>query len=202
MYLLVTIHLVGLFGIANESSRVLFLKLTPLSLIFSASIVIWFHTDWNRSFILFIAACYLIGITVEMIGVNTGLPFGDYRYGSSLGIEVLGTPLLIGLNWVLLIYCTGALAERVISIPWVKIWIGSILMVFIDLWMEPVAPGLDFWSFENGYAPVINFVGWFFTSIGLHWLFQGLQFNKTNTMAIIYLAILTLFFISLNFLVK
>ena len=39
----------------------------------------------------------------EAIGVNTGLLFGTYEYGANLGFKIFGVPLIIGVNWTVLI---------------------------------------------------------------------------------------------------
>ena len=38
-------------------------------------------------------------------------------------------------------------------------------MVFIDLFIEPVAPILDFWEFKDNIVPASNYMGWFLTGI-------------------------------------
>ena len=38
--------------------------------------------------------------------------------------------------------------------------IGTSLMLFLDLLMEPLAPILDFWVFEGKEAPLQNYLGW------------------------------------------
>ncbi len=35
----------------------------------------------------------------EIIGVNSALLFGDYSYGSVLGLKIGGVPVLIGVTW-------------------------------------------------------------------------------------------------------
>jgi putative membrane protein len=42
------------------------------------------------------------GFFIEAIGVNTGLIFGNYVYKTTLGWKFLETPLIIGVNWILL----------------------------------------------------------------------------------------------------
>jgi putative membrane protein len=40
---------------------------------------------------------------LEVVGVKTGLIFGEYKYGSTLGIKLFEVPLIIGFNWVFVI---------------------------------------------------------------------------------------------------
>src|SRR5210317_2015499 len=43
------------------------------------------------------------GFAVELIGVQTGLLFGEYAYGSALGPKLMGVPLIIGVNWLAIV---------------------------------------------------------------------------------------------------
>ena len=42
-----------------------------------------------------------ITYAVEVIGVQTGFPFGDYQYGTRLGTTLYDTPPMIGVLWLL-----------------------------------------------------------------------------------------------------
>jgi putative membrane protein len=54
-----------------------------------------------------LALTFLTGILVEIMGVNTGLLFGDYQYGAVLSPRIKQVPWVIGINWFLVIYCCG-----------------------------------------------------------------------------------------------
>ncbi|HET8970310.1 MAG TPA: carotenoid biosynthesis protein, partial [Candidatus Nanopelagicales bacterium] len=43
-----------------------------------------------------------IGLAVEVLGVHTGLPFGEYAYTGRLGPAVLGVPVVIALAWAMM----------------------------------------------------------------------------------------------------
>lgn len=117
-----------------------------------------------RSWIIWLLV-YLIGMIVELIGVNTSLLFGTYRYGENLGVKVFGVPILIGINWVVLTFLTATISKSFIKNKWLAILFGSILMVLLDFFIEPTAPIFDFWSWESGSAPFRNFVDWFVVSL-------------------------------------
>ena len=38
---------------------------------------------------------------------------------------------------------------------------GAVLMVLIDLVIEPVAPIFDYWTFTEHVVPLSNYIGWF-----------------------------------------
>ena len=111
----------------------------------------------------------------EIIGVNKGLIFGEYRYGDALGIKVFGVPILIGINWCILVFITGYIADTFSHNFWQKILLGIFLMISLDLVMEPVAPVLDFWTFKSGLASFQNYLGWSLVSFPLHLLYQKLS---------------------------
>ncbi len=214
LFVLISFHLVGIAGLSFELTRPFFAGLTPVSLILSSVALGILHREWNKQFMLFLFLTYLTGYGVELSGVHTGFPFGEYEYGDSLGLKIGAVPPLIGLNWILLIYATGVVTEKIFGnkphpshsgetpknnkrLP-LKVLTASVMMVLIDLLIEPVAPLLDFWSWSNGNAPAENFIGWFGVSILLHLLFFKLNFIRENKLALPYLLITILFFISLN----
>ena len=186
----------GIIGLQLSFSLPYFQALTPLNLLVSAGILFAFHTSWNWTFLLFCLLAYLTGFFVEVAGVASGQIFGQYSYGSTLGFKWWNVPLIIGLNWLVLIYCTGIIASR-FSIPlFFKALFASSLMVLLDLFIEPVAIAYDFWSWETPQIPVRNYVAWFIISFCLHLLFFSLPFRKENPAAkFLYLLQLVFFLI-------
>ena len=59
-----------------------FLSLTPLNLLLTLLIILINHNDWKNWWIFLLS--YLAGLGIEIIGVNTGWPFGEYVYGPVL----------------------------------------------------------------------------------------------------------------------
>jgi len=45
---------------------------------------------------------FLIGFSVEGIGVATGVLSGSYSYGSAFGFKLFKTLIMIGVNWLFL----------------------------------------------------------------------------------------------------
>lgn len=105
---------------------------------------------------------YLIGFFVEVLGVNTGIIFGNYIYGEGLGTKVFNTPLIIGLNWLLLVYITASVLENKKLLVPVKIILGAAMMLGYDFIIEQLAPELNMWDWKNNTIPVSNYVAWFF----------------------------------------
>lgn len=143
-----------------------FVSKTPMNLILGMILLFWnFPPKNGLKSVLVWFVVYVLGMIVEGIGVNTGLLFGDYTYGENLGIKVLGVPILIGINWVVLTFLTASISRRFISNKWIAVFVGAALMVLLDLFIEPIAPIFDFWSWELGYAPLRNYIDWFVVSL-------------------------------------
>ena len=101
---LTIVYMVGLTGFLLPQWQAYFEGLTPINLLFAAGMVFAFHKGWSKPFIAYLAAVFAAGWLVELLGVKTGLIFGEYHYDDGLGFKILDIPLIIGLNWVLLIY--------------------------------------------------------------------------------------------------
>ncbi len=191
------LHTVGVIGLLSEYKE-LFLKLTSINLLISFIIVLLNQKEKNKHFILFCCIVFDLGFIIELIGVKTGFIFGNYNYGETLGFKLFDIPLIIGINWLLLIYCTGVMIEKVSENSITKSTIGALLLVFLDLLIEPVAIKYDFWAWENGIIPLQNYVAWFLISFIFLIIFNKLNFGKNNFVAKIFLAVQLIFFIVLN----
>ncbi|MFN2335752.1 MAG: carotenoid biosynthesis protein, partial [Bacteroidales bacterium] len=66
-----------------------------------------------RQVILTGIAIAVTSFLIEAVGVNTGRIFGTYTYGKALGPALWNTPVIIGLNWFLLIYCTNVISRQI-----------------------------------------------------------------------------------------
>jgi len=208
-------HSIGLFGILYFQT-VFFIQLTPLNLLLSFSLLVWTQTNKNTAFFLLIAAAVLIGFFAEVVGINTGLLFGDYNYGKVLGLQLLNVPLIIGINWFIIIYCCGisthTLLIKVINkvardtkdppilLKAMSVIVdGASLAVLFDWLMEPVAVKLGFWTWHgDGTIPLYNYICWFIVSMLLLTIFQFCKFEKNNKFAVNLLLIQALFFLILR----
>lgn len=177
-----------------------FVLLTPLNLLISLALLLWRHRVWNRSLQIFLLLCYLAGFLVEMVGVQTGLLFGQYEYHQVLGPKLFATPLLIGVNWVILVYSSAVLLNYVAGkAHWLlKTTAAAAIMVALDVLIEPVAVALNFWTWEDGIIPLQNYIAWYGLSFLLIALFYRLLGNTRNKVAVALLLLQFLFFGILN----
>jgi uncharacterized membrane protein len=180
--LLIIIHIAGVIGL-NSVYKELFLALTPANLLLSATLLIVNHKEFNTSFFLFFLISFVGGYLIEVAGVHTGLIFGNYSYGNSLGIKLYNVPLIIGLNWFILSYCAGVICNKIKSNPYIKSGVAAFLLVIIDVLIEKIAPEYDFWSWSGGVIPLQNYIAWFVISFLIILTFYKLNFEKTNKLA-------------------
>ncbi len=189
---------VGVIGFLSPWQE-LFIRLTPLKLIVSAMLLLSQFTNYRKAMLPFLTVASL-GYGVEVLGVATGWPFGHYTYGQTLGVKLMGVPLMIGVNWAMLVMAVSlSLRNRPLG-TWTKAAVGATILLLMDILIEPVAIENDFWTWENGGVPLTNYIGWWVVSFALVRL--QLQFlpQSERTIGTHLLIILGLFFLALNIL--
>jgi len=177
-----------------------FVRLTPINLFISLAIVLLFHPKWNQQSVFFLMLCYSVGLGAEIYGVQTGRLFGDYTYGPVLGPQVLATPLIIGINWIILAYCSGVAVNHLLERqhPVLKAFLASLLMVGIDVLIEPVAIRLGFWEWTGSSTPPLqNFLGWWLVAFPILISFMYLCGKTKNKVAIALFCFQFLFFLTI-----
>ena len=187
-------YVAGIIGLNIPLTAELFRFLTPFNLLASCGILLYFHQEWNRNFLIFITLTFFIGYFIEVIGVKTGMIFGEYQYETTLGFKILNVPPVIGVNWLLLVYCVGSSFCRVSKPLYFKILYGALLMTIFDFLAEPIAIRLKMWSWQNLLPPLQNYIGWYITSAFLLTLFHCLKFRKDNPIALWLLILQICFF--------
>ena len=210
-----TIGFVGMFF-----NREFFVLTTPLNLLLMFGLILYTQEKLNWQLLTFFGICFAVGIWVEVIGTSTGFLFGNYSYSKNLGPAFKNVPLVIGINWCIIMYCCGVsvhivfkkLSDRVKEItgsatsPVLQLLSTStdaaILAVFFDWILEPAAIKLGYWQWlDDGEVPAYNYMCWFMISSVLLLLFGLLKFEKNNKFAVHLLMIMAMFFMLIrNFL--
>ena len=192
-------HLSGLVGLLYIDKN-LFASLTPLNLFISSTLLFVNQKSLMKKEVIIVFLIFSIGMIAEILGVNYGLIFGKYDYGDNLGLKLLGVPLLIGLNWVVLTFICGSISNHFIKNKYLSIVVAIILMLLIDITLEPIAPILDYWEFSGSVAPIQNYIGWAFTSLLTLSIYQFFYSKKEFTFSINLFLAQLLFFVGFNFL--
>lgn len=196
--LVIALHVVGIIGLSIPEYRDLFLRLTPLQLLSSLFLILAFHKGWSDAFPIFAAAAFWLGFGSELIGIHTGYLYGDYVYGTTLGPKLWEVPIIIGVNWFILVYLTGTVFYKIANDYYAAI-LGATAMIAIDYIMEPVAVALDMWYWKFEIIPFSNYAGWFGVAFLIHLIFRKANFVKGNSLANFLLLCIILFFSVLNF---
>jgi len=142
--------------------------------------------------IIFIIISFFIGIFMEILGTKTGLIFGgkyEFNLKLSPGPSISGIPLIIPLSWSGLIYMILNYCELVLggSLYFLsnenitRLLLPSILMVLLDLILDPIAVDEKRWSWKKPGTyygvPLLNFVGWLFTTFLILFIFQLFKYD-------------------------
>lgn len=109
-----------------------------------------------------------IGFAFEYFGLNYGIPFGSYSYLKFQGFTLLGVPVPVIVAWGAYAYTCYLAASHLIAGRF-KVIVTGLLMVLLDLGLDPVMVELGVWEWSSGGewfgVPLSNFAGWFTVSL-------------------------------------
>ena len=191
-------HICGMIGI-SYGNKEFFLAFTPINLFISFVLLFINQVQLEKSELNAALIIFFIGMISEILGVNYGLIFGDYIYLDNLGFKVLGVPVLIGVNWIILTFITGSISSYIIKNKHIAAITGAILMILLDLIIEPVAPLLGFWIFDLPTVPLQNYIGWFVIGLTTQYIYHFNVERKEHSFSINLLLVNAVFFAFLNF---
>jgi putative membrane protein len=196
---IIIFHLVGFVGFSLPQYHDFFLSFVPYHLLLMAGILLANQKEYNKNFWAALVFVYLSGYLVEVVGVSSGTVFGVYHYGETLGVKVANVPLLIGVNWFIIVFGVGAILKKHLKHQrTLKAALGAVILIALDFLIEPVAVKFDYWSWENSEIPLQNFIAWFFVAFVLLRVFYELEFRKSNPVALTMIVCQFLFFLGLN----
>lgn len=162
------LYLIYTVGVIGHLTNVLnYMKLlTPLTLLLTGGVVL-FSTIKNskNNFIIWAIITYIITFSLEVIGVKSGIIFGSYWYGETLGTKFLNVPLIIGFNWIMVILGAILLAEYIFKNKILITITASLLATIFDFFLEPTAIKLGYWNWSDISVPLQNYFAWFVISL-------------------------------------
>ena len=192
-------HAVGLVGLSIPLLQTVFLQLVPWHILLMLLLILISHKPFDEKILLFAMLIFVAGFCLEWIGVHKHWLFGNYRYGNTLGLQLFDIPLIISVNWFLLIYSVGVLLQRArVRNLFIRVIIGAVVLVLLDLMIEPVAIRFDYWHWTDNVTPLKNYLGWFMASVVMLFVFEKFDFKKQSIVAPVFLLVQFLFFAILN----
>lgn len=192
IYFLALIYISGAIGFSIYPD--FFSPFTPLTLVLTTAIYLLYQPYSDSKFLFGFFMIALIGYILEVVGVATGLVFGKYAYGDALGIKLLEVPLIISLNWALMISAGFNISKTIFRSKFLIILCTATITVGIDVLIEQIAVRLDFWEFESGMPGFHNYFGWFIISVLCSSLFYSSLTKGTYKSSIITLILQVMFF--------
>jgi putative membrane protein len=137
-----------------------------------------------RAFLL-MAAIGISALIIESIGVATGFPYSSFTYGDALG-EKIGNlvPWTVSIAFPPLLFIAHALGEKYTNSIFSRIILATIILVSIDLVLDPTLTALKYWSWEKPGVyygvPLQNFFGWVLSGLIMHTICAYIWKPKTD----------------------
>jgi bisanhydrobacterioruberin hydratase len=143
----------------------------------------------------------IYAMTVEYIGLTTGIPYGDFIYTGNLGYKIHGIlPITVGLSWAPLLLGSIAITYTITKNKIYRFFLPAIILVAFDMILDPASIAIGMWKYSDAGlyygVPVQNFIGWVISgSIGSifgYWLFYKRE-NK-NILLLSYSFLISIIF--------
>jgi uncharacterized membrane protein len=127
----------------------------------------------GRYALTYLAISLTFGFFIELIGVETGWPFGVYEYDPSLGPQLISVPIVVPFAWAMIAHPILCVARRVTK-NWVFLYGGFGMMAY-DLFLDPQMVNGGRWTWEVTGAhvpfspeiPLSNTFGWLLSGMAL-----------------------------------
>ena len=121
-------------------------------------------------------------VLVEAIGLATGFPYGEYRYGDVLGPRLLGVPFLVPLAWLMMAWPSWVLAARLARRPVARVAVAAAVFAAWDVVLDPQMVQAGYWTWAHprpglpgiDTVPLTNLGGWLLAGLVLMALLEVL----------------------------
>jgi len=147
------------------------------------SVFLW---SWVNHGIIWTSAALIITYTftylVELVGVNAGIPFGEYVYADTLGPKIASVPAIVPIAWFAMAIPTLAIVRTFQKSILTTALFGAVGLTAWDFMLDPWMVNEGHWTWSNpdpilpGLTgiPLTNFIGWLITSFLLMLLIDRL----------------------------
>jgi putative membrane protein len=115
-----------------------------------------------------------------------------------LGLKIDGIPYIIGVNWILMVVSSQAIARQLFKNKTLILFTAAFLMTLLDVAIEPVAIRLNYWNWFENEVPFYNYCCWFVVSLPMHYLYERLGIHENSAVSRAIFWLLALFFVLLN----
>ncbi|MFO7526952.1 MAG: carotenoid biosynthesis protein [Ignavibacteriaceae bacterium] len=162
LYFIVIIYIVGIIGHLIPDTREFFITLTPYSILITGGLTLFLSVrNADKKFILWLVITLFLTFAIEVAGAITGRIFGQYYYGNVLGFSLLEVPVIISLNWVLIILGAASLfAGLKLNILYTSLLAAGAGTIY-DYFLESIAIRFNYWYWDLNIVPIQNYVAWF-----------------------------------------
>ena len=147
--------------------------------------------------LMWLAVCYFVALSSEIISTKTGFPYGWYKYipyDLKGELKIFGIPFFDTISYAFLIFCGYSFAEKAFGNKiHALIFGGALFTMLLNMIINPVTTMGDQWFLGKFYqfkyigyyfgVPFSNFFGWYLTSaiaIGLNLLINRRPFPNTG----------------------
>jgi uncharacterized membrane protein len=108
------------------------------------------------------------GLVAEAVGVASGWPFGRYAYTGTLGLEVLGVPVVVPLAWVMMAWPALVVARTLAVRGPAVVAVGAAALTAWDVFLDPQMVAAGHWTWVDPSPalplvpgiPLTNYAGW------------------------------------------
>jgi uncharacterized membrane protein len=153
------------------------LTVASVVLLAAAAVLHAAATRGPRSAAALVAVAAGGGLLAEAVGVRWGVPFGDYDYTGTLGLELLGVPVLVPLAWAMMAY-PALLVGRVLAGARGRLATAAVAAWTLTAWdvfLDPQMVDAGHWRWEHPTPalpgvegiPLTNFAGWLAVSFAM-----------------------------------
>lgn len=166
--------IIGLFALVGlVMSRIpveMFHEIGSIIAVCIISLPVWYglYVGQKMKGILIMIALGIFALLIETIALHTGFPYSHFEYVASFGYRLFDTtPWTVFIAWSPLVIGTYALSQKWTSGPWRRWLVYILLLVAVDMVLDPGAVARGLWTYTNGGlwydVPLTNFLGWVFS---------------------------------------
>jgi putative membrane protein len=129
------------------------------------------------------------GLISEIIGVRTGIIFGDYVYVTGLGPKIFSVPILLAGMWVIVSWYGLAVYNAMKkSAGLLAVIIAAWAVLIYDIFLEPFATAANLWIWNQGTVPILNYITWFVLALVFVFVLVRSKIRQENGQTILAIA--------------